>query len=887
MKSWNIRAKLALVLSLVAVVFAGAVYGVFSALKAQDSDAAIVNLAGRQRMLSQKMTKEALGVAKDAEDQDLYIKALGGTADLFDRTLGALLDGGETTGSGGDPIILPATGDAGIRQQLAVVRGIWVPFNVAVKTIISHRPGHPDFDSALAHIEANSIPLLKNMNQAVGMYEQVSRGKLALVKLLMFALLGLAGLAGGAIFLFMQRVLLKPLGELTVVAAGVATGDATLEVKHRSGDELGALADSFRGVLDYFHGIADGIEALSQGRLDCEVESRGEQDLLARSYEQLRGTVSELIETLGEFSEGAVHGRVNARGDASRFQGGFSEIVIGINKLLDALVGHINTIPSPALILDRDSNVLYANPAAGKLVGREPADLIDHPWGEILTLSGQSPECPVKEAMATGRSHSAACSIKAGGADYEIDYTGVPVTDDQGRVVGALAVITDLTEIKQAAKLAEKRARYQGVEVKRLTESLNHLAAGELDLEYSVSESDADTVEIHDDFMAIEGAVTGCLESLRMLINDVGRLAAAGARGKLDSRADAESYRGDYSRIITGLNETLDAFTEPLSAALHTLEKVADRDLSVSMDGSYMGQFADLQGALNSAVGKLQSGMSQVADASGSLTHAARQIGVGSQELASSSSVQASSLDEIAANMKEITCQSRDTSALATGVQTVSDGARSTVGKGLENMGELSGAMVKIQNSAGEISKIVSTIDEIAFQTNLLALNAAVEAASAGDAGKGFAVVAEEVRNLAIRSAEAAKATGGMIEEAVKNAENGIHLNEAVRSDLSEIHQQVEQVGEEVVKIATLSRSQEEGTRKVDRALEQINETTQQNAANSEESASSSQEMASQAGHLRELVDSFRLRDGSPSSSTASATEPAAPEAELIGCREF
>jgi methyl-accepting chemotaxis protein len=885
MKSWKIRAKLALVLSVVGVVFAGAVYGVFGALKAQDSDAAIVNLAGRQRMLSQKMTKEALGVAKDAEDQDAYRKALGGTAGLFDRTLSALLDGGGTTGGGGDPVTLPATSDAGIREQLAVVQGIWDPFNTAVKTIISGQSGHPDFNSALAHIEANSIPLLKNMNKAVGMYEQVSRGKLATVKMLMFALLGLAGLAGGAIFLFMQRVMLKPLGELTVVAAGVATGDATLEVKHHSGDELGALADSFRGVLDYFHGMVNGLEALSQGRLDCEVESRGEQDVLAHSYEQLRGTVSELIGNLGELSEGAVHGRVNDRGDATQFQGGFSRIVSGINSLLDALVGHLDAVPSPVVILDRDSRVLHANPATGQLVNAETEQLYGQPWSEFVVLRGEPSECPLKKAMADASRYSIDCSISAGGEDHEIDYTAVPVTDDSGRVVGALAVITDLTEVRQAGKLAEKRARYQSAEVERLASSLHQLAVGELDLEYSVAPGDADTAEIQKDFQSIQGAVTGCIVTLRQLIDDVGGLAQAGAQGKLDSRADVSLYRGDYARIITGLNETLDAFTEPLNAALHTLERVADRDLSVSMDGSYKGQFADLQHALNSAVGKLQAGMSQVADASGSLTFAAKQIGVGSQELANSNSVQASSLEEIAANMKEITSQSRDTAALATEVQTVSEGAQGTAGTGLENMGDLTNAMEKIQKSASEISSIVSTIDEIAFQTNLLALNAAVEAASAGDAGKGFAVVAEEVRNLAIRSAEAAKATGGMIEDAVKNADNGIRLNEAVRTDLSKIHEQVEQMGGEVLKIVELSRNQEEGTRQVDLALEQINQATQQNAANSEESASSSQEMASQAGMLRDLVDSFELGSSDQQAAIGSA-KPRVTENELIGMLE-
>ncbi len=885
MKSWKIRAKLALVLSVVGVVFAGSIYGVFSALKSQDSDAVIVNLAGRQRMLSQKMTKEALGVAKDAEDKDAYLVALGGTASLFDRTLNALLDGGKTTGGGGDPIILPATGDAEIRKQLAVVQGIWDPFHAAVKSVMTNPPGQADFVTSLKHIEANSIPLLKNMNKAVGMYETVSRGKLATVKMLMFALLGLAGLAGGAIFLFMQRVMLKPLGELTIVAEGVATGDTTLEVKHHSGDELGALADSFRDVLDYFHCVSHGLEAISNGHLDHEIESHGEQDILARSYEQVRETVSDLIGNLGDLSEEVVHGRVNARADTSQFQGGFSNIIDGINSLLDALVGHLDMVPSPVVILDRESKVLHANPAAGQLVHAKQAELIGRPWSELVRLRNESSGCPLRKAMADSHKHSAQCSITAGNDEYEIDYTAVPVKDENARVVGTLAIITDFTEIRLAGKLAEKRARYQSSEVERLAKCLHQLAVGELDLEYDVASGDADTAEIRKDFEAIQGAVTGCITTLRQLIDDVGGLARAGAEGKLDSRANVNLYSGEYASIITGLNETLDAFTEPLNAALHALEKVADRNLSVSMEGSYRGQFTDLQTALNSAVGKLHSGMSQVADASGSLNVAAKQIGEGSQELANSNSVQASSLEEIAANMKEITSQSRDTAALATQVQEESEGAQVTAKTGLDNMSALTEAMEKIQQSASEISSIVGTIDEIAFQTNLLALNAAVEAASAGDAGKGFAVVAEEVRNLAIRSAEAAKATGGMIDDAVRNAADGIRLNEEVRTDLAKIHEQVEVMGGEVEKIVVFSRNQEEGTRQVDLGLEAINQATMQNAANSEESASSSQEMASQAGKLRDLVNSFELgNSGRPG--PGSSIKPMSPTEELIGLLE-
>ena len=174
-------------------------------------------------------------------------------------------------------------------------------------------------------------------------------------------------------------------------------------------------------------------------------------------------------------------------------------------------------------------------------------------------------------------------------------------------------------------------------------------------------------------------------------------------------------------------------------------------------------------------------------------------------------------------------------------------------------MDNLSQAIIKIKSSSDATGKIVKTIDEIAFQTNLLALNAAVEAARAGEAGKGFAVVAEEVRNLAMRSAEAAKNTALMIAESETNAESGVDLNNQVMKDLREIHNQVNKVSEVMEEISTASEQQNQGIDQISKGIEQMNKVTQQNAATSQESAASSQELSNYAEEMRLLVDSFQL----------------------------
>ena len=203
----------------------------------------------------------------------------------------------------------------------------------------------------------------------------------------------------------------------------------------------------------------------------------------------------------------------------------------------------------------------------------------------------------------------------------------------------------------------------------------------------------------------------------------------------------------------------------------------------------------------------------------------------------------------------------RQNAANAQEARGLAESTRTSTTQGVEHMHRLSSAIEKIKQSSDATAKIVKTIDEIAFQTNLLALNAAVEAARAGDAGKGFAVVAEEVRNLAMRSAEAAKTTAQLIEDAVKNAEGGVTLNAEVLGKLTEISEKIVKVGTVMTEIAAASDQQRQGVDQISTAVEQMNGVTQQAAANSEESAATAAELNSQADQMRGMVEQFTLTE--------------------------
>ncbi len=224
------------------------------------------------------------------------------------------------------------------------------------------------------------------------------------------------------------------------------------------------------------------------------------------------------------------------------------------------------------------------------------------------------------------------------------------------------------------------------------------------------------------------------------------------------------------------------------------------------------------------------------------------------QSMAEGASAQASSLEETSASLEQMNSMTKGNADNAGQATNLMVKTQEVVGRMAKATEEMSQAISEIKNSSDQTAKIVKTIDEIAFQTNLLALNAAVEAARAGDAGKGFAVVAEEVRNLAQRSAEAAKNTTAMIEGSVKSANNGVQVTERVSEALRETVANSEKVAQLISEIAAASREQAQGIEQITAAVSQMDTITQQNAANSEEGASAAQELNAQAGEMNRQV---------------------------------
>ncbi|BCH59329.1 MULTISPECIES: methyl-accepting chemotaxis protein [Rhizobium/Agrobacterium group] len=345
------------------------------------------------------------------------------------------------------------------------------------------------------------------------------------------------------------------------------------------------------------------------------------------------------------------------------------------------------------------------------------------------------------------------------------------------------------------------------------------------------------------------------------LQSSISSIVASAAAGNFSQRITKSYEDADLQRFASSVNELVANVDLGVTEVRRVIAALSSSDLTQDMRGNFQGAFAELQSNVNHAMATLREAMQSIRGASGTITDNSGELSSAANQLARRTEQQAAALEETAAALEEITTTVRTSTERAHEANQMVEQTRNSAGKSGEIVRSAIDAMGRIEQSSQKISQIISVIDEIAFQTNLLALNAGVEAARAGEAGRGFAVVAQEVRELAQRSANAAREIKALINTSADEVKGGVSLVLSTGEALNEIVGLVDHVNGHVASIARAAQEQSAALAEINTSVNHMDQMTQQNAAMVEETTAASQVLASESRQLLVQLERFRLED--------------------------
>ncbi len=715
----------------------------------------------------------------------------------------------------------------------------------------------------------------------------------------------------------MHFLILKPLKIIDKAAEQLAGGIVDNKLNVKSRDELGKLTNSFNDIIDAVTVLSTEARMLTHNSLEGQLTYRANPELVQGVYKEILAEVNAALEgiinplnvateCMERISLGDIPEPIN-----DDYKGDYKKFKQSINQLINTF----NLLVTDALWLSDSADT-------GQLRNRADADKYQGDFKKIIIGLNGTFEFLMEpmdimidflNKMSRGEQYEIITQT------YRGDYAQIKnsINNMLTTLNSIFSAVNSLTEAAIAGNL-EKRAdesQFSGSWrdiVHGINQTLDSvikplsIAAQYIDRIAKGDIPQKITDHYRGDFNALIGNLNTCIESVNNLVKDSLMLARAAEEGNLEARADDTKHNGDFRKIIRGINHTLDDLLKPIEEAVGVLSEMAEGNLSIrmvgeykgghatiknalnqsldlmpfketieilklmaegdltkKMEGEYKGESLELKTALNQTLESINHILSQVIMTVEDVNRGALQVSDASSALSQGATEQAASLEEITSSMMEIGSQTKLNAENANVASHITTGARDAAEKGNKEMHELSDAMNEISDSSKNISKIIKVIDEIAFQTNLLALNAAVEAARAGRHGKGFAVVAEEVRNLAARSASAAKETSELIENSIKTVEKGTSLVTRTAEALEEISINSVKAADVVGEISQLSNEQAEGISQISEGLNQIDKVTQTNTASAEESASASSELSTQAEELRAMVLRFKISNQS------------------------
>ncbi len=369
---------------------------------------------------------------------------------------------------------------------------------------------------------------------------------------------------------------------------------------------LQGINEILDAVIAPLNVAANYVDRIGKGDIPALITDHynGDFNTLKNNLNGCIDAVNALVADAGLLSKAAVEGKLSIRADASKHQGDYRKIVEGVNRTVGTLVGHLDAMPAPAMIIDREFNIQYMNTAGAQVGGRRAADIVGTKcYDHFKTSDCKTEACACNQAIRRDQSSTSETVARpVHGVELDISYTGVPVRDESGKVIGALEIVTDQTNVKKAARLAQKIADYQATETQKLGDGLVRLSQGDTTVKVETAAGDADTAQVRKTFETLSEAVNTCVKAVNCMVADAEVLAKAAVEGKLAMRADATKHQGDFRKIVQGVNDTLDAVIGPLNVAANCVDRISKGDIPAKITDIYNGDFNTIKGNLNACI---------------------------------------------------------------------------------------------------------------------------------------------------------------------------------------------------------------------------------------------------------------------------------------------